>query len=90
MSDFAKFIPSETEEGSPGPLEKNTPWGLFSRTSFKDDREGKTIISHPWETNLFKIDFFIPKSIATIFNLLKFFECLENCKNYLSFCKASI
>ena len=25
MSDFAKSIPSETEEGSPGPFDKNIP-----------------------------------------------------------------
>ena len=42
MSDFAKFIPSETEEGSPGPFEKNMPSGLLERTSFREDREGKT------------------------------------------------
>ena len=41
-------LPSVTEEGSPGPLEKNIPSGLLSRTSFNEDREGKTKISHPW------------------------------------------
>ena len=76
MSDLAKSIPSVTEEGSPGPFEKNIPSGLLDRTSFKDDREGKTKISQPWETSLFSIDFFIPKSIANILNLLDFFECL--------------
>ena len=65
-------MPSVTEEGSPGPFEKNIPSGLLERTSFKVDCEGKTKISQPWETNLFKIDFFIPKSIAIIFNFLEF------------------
>ena len=63
MSDFAKSIPSITEEGSPGPLEKNIPSGLLARTSLKEDWEGKTKISQPCETSLFKIDFFIPKSL---------------------------
>ena len=36
MRDFAKSIPSETEEGSPGPFEKNIPSGLLERTSFKE------------------------------------------------------
>ena len=69
ISDLAKSIPSVTEEGSPGPFEKNIPSGLLDKTSFRVDREGKTKISQPWDTNLFKMDFFIPKSIATIFNL---------------------
>ena len=46
-----------TEEGSPGPFEKNIPSGLLDRTSFKEELEGKTKISQPWETSLFKIDF---------------------------------
>ena len=71
MSDFAKSIPSETEEGSPGPFEKNIPSGLLDRTSFREDREGKTKTSQPWDTNLFRIEFLIPKSIAIIFNFLE-------------------
>ena len=42
MSDFAKSIPSETEEGSPGPFEKNIPSGLLERTSFREEHEGNT------------------------------------------------
>jgi len=41
MRDFAKSIPSETDEGSPGPFEKNTPSGLLDRTSFREEREVK-------------------------------------------------
>jgi len=48
MRDFAKSIPSETDEGSPGPFEKYTPSGLLDRTSFREDREGKTKTSQPW------------------------------------------
>ena len=44
MSDFAKSIPSETEDGSPGPFEKKIPSGLLDRTSFREDREGKPIL----------------------------------------------
>jgi len=47
MRDFAKSIPSETDEGSPGPFEKNTPSGFLERTSSKEDCEGKTNISQP-------------------------------------------
>ena len=65
-------MPCVTEEGSPGPFEKNMPSGLIDRTSFNEDREDKIKTSQPCETSLFKIDFFIPKSIATIFNFLKF------------------
>jgi len=71
MSDFANSIPSETEEGSPGPFEKNIPSGLLDKTSFREDREGKTKTSQPWDTSLLRIEFLIPKSIATIFNFLK-------------------
>ena len=67
-------IPSETEEGSPGPLEKNIPSGLLDITSSREDRDGRTKTSQPWDTNLFKIDFFIPKSIATTLSLLDFSE----------------
>ena len=70
MSDFAKSIPSETEEGSPGPFEKNIPSGLLDSTSFIEDREGRTKTSQPWDTSLFRIEFLIPKSMATIFNFL--------------------
>jgi len=70
MSDFARSMPSETEEGSPGPFEKKIPSGLLDRTSFREDREGKTKTSQPWDTSLFRIDFLIPKSIATILNFL--------------------
>ena len=70
MSDFAKSTPSETDEGLPGPFEKNIPSGLLDSTSFREDREGRTKTSQPWDTSLFKIEFLIPKSIATIFNLL--------------------
>ena len=68
MSDFAKSMPSETEDGSPGPFEKNIPSGLFDRTSFVEEREGRTKTSQPWDTSLFRIEFLIPKSIATILN----------------------
>jgi hypothetical protein len=71
MSAFAKFIPSVTEEGSPGPFEKNIPSGLLERTSFREEREGKTKTSQPWDTSLLRIEFLIPKSIATIFNFLE-------------------
>ena len=47
MSDLANSIPSVTEEGSPGPFEKNIPSGFLDKTSFKEDPEGKTIISQP-------------------------------------------
>ena len=57
IRDFARFIPSETEEGSPGPFEKNIPSGLLDRTSFREDREGKTKTSQPWDTSLFRIEF---------------------------------
>ena len=52
-------------------VEKNTPSGLLDRTSFIEDREGKTKTSQPWDTSLFRIEFLIPKSIATIFNFLE-------------------
>ena len=68
MSDFAKSIPSETEEGSPGPFEKKIPSGLLDRTSLREDLEGKTKTSQPWDTSLLRIEYLIPKSIATIFN----------------------
>ena len=55
-------------------MEKNIPSGLFDKTSFRDELEGKTKTSQPWETSLFKIDFFIPKSIAIIFNFLELYE----------------
>ena len=47
ISDFAKSMPSVTDEGSPGPFEKNIPSGLLDRTSCKEDCEGKTKISQP-------------------------------------------
>jgi hypothetical protein len=40
-------MPSVTEEGSPGPFEKNIPSGLLDRTSFRVEDEGKTMISQP-------------------------------------------
>jgi len=43
---------------------------LLESTSFREDREGKTKTSQPWDTNLFRIEFLIPKSIATILNFL--------------------
>ena len=58
-----------TEEGSPGPFEEN-PIRSFDKISSKLELEGKTITSQPCETSLFKMDFFIPKSIATIFSLM--------------------
>ena len=33
VGNFAKLIPSRTEEGSPGPLEKKIPSGLLPKTS---------------------------------------------------------
>jgi len=44
---------------------------LLDRTSFREDREGKTKTSQPWDTSLLRIEFLIPKSIATIFNFLE-------------------
>ena len=63
MRDFAKSIPSETEEGSPGPFEKNIPSGLLDRTSSREDREGKTKTSQPWDTSLFRIEFLIQNQL---------------------------
>ena len=50
-------MPSETEEGSPGPFEKKTPSGLLDRTSSREDWEGKTKTSQPCETSLFRLNF---------------------------------
>ena len=50
------------------------PSGLLDKTSSKEELDGRTKIAQPCETSLFKIDFYIPKSIATIFNFLVFSE----------------
>ena len=47
ISNLARFIPSETEDGSPGPFEKNIPSGSLDNTSLKEELGGKTKISHP-------------------------------------------
>ena len=88
ISDRAKLIPSTTEEGSPGPLEKNIPFGLSDKTSSMEEFDGKTKTSHPCETSLFKIDLLIPKSIATIFNLCAFVDFLILSSNLVLWCYA--
>ena len=71
ISDLAKSIPSVTEEGSPGPFEKNIPSGLLDKTSLREERQCQSQTSQPWDTSLLRIELLIPKSIAIIFNFLE-------------------
>ena len=53
--------------GSPGPLDKNIPLGLYSIICLKDVVAGTTFISQPKSDSDRRIFLLIPKSIAIIF-----------------------
>ena len=53
--------------GSPGPLDKNMPLGLYSIICLKGVVAGTTFISQPRLDNERNIFFLTPKSIATTF-----------------------
>ena len=60
--------------GSPGPFDKKSISGLYASIMDADVFAGNTVMSNPLLMKLFKIFFFIPRSIITTCGLL--LDCL--------------
>ena len=74
--------------GSPGPLDKNIPLGLYSIISLKDVVAGTTFISQPKSDNDRSIFLLIPKSIAIIFLFfLNYYIYLDLTSDLVSICR---